>query len=55
MRKQIKQLGGSKGITFTQQDMDGYGLKLGDWIDIEIYKESTEKELKEIGEVLDEN
>jgi len=34
MRKQIKRIGNSSGIIFSLEDMKGYNLKVGDFIDI---------------------
>lgn len=38
MKKQIKQIGNSKGITFSPEELRIYELKVGNVIDLEIYK-----------------
>ena len=35
MKKQIRQITGTSiGITFTKEEKEIYGIKLGDWIDL---------------------
>lgn len=36
MRKRIKMIGASKGITFTQEDLSVHNLEIGDVIDLVI-------------------
>ena len=35
MKKKIIKIGNSQGITFTSQEMDNYGMRLGDVIDLD--------------------
>lgn len=34
MRKQIKKIGNSAGLIFSLEEMKGYSLKIGDFVDI---------------------
>lgn len=52
MRKQIKKIGNSAGIIFSLEEMKGYNLEVGDFVDISdlvkvVAKKKPQKKKKE--------
>lgn len=49
MRKEIKRIGNSAGLIFSQEEMKVYNLKIGDFVDVaDIVKVKSKKKEKRL-------